>query len=55
MFKGPSNEEIKTLWSKKREERIKQQEAITSVSICLKRKGLPSELVSEHISKRMRK
>ena len=55
MFKGPSNEEIKTLWSKKREERIKQQEVITSVSICLHRKGLPSELVSEHISKRMRK
>ena len=54
MFKGPSNEEIKKLWKKKREEKRIQQESITSVSICLKRKGLPAEVVNEHITKQMR-
>ena len=55
MFKGPSNDDIKTLWIKKKEEKTKQQESITSVSICLKRKGIPAEVVNEHITKQIRK
>jgi hypothetical protein len=54
MFKGPTNDEIERMWRTKRAERREKQAIILSASICLKRKGLPSEIISEHISKRMK-
>ena len=55
MFKGPSNKEIEELWKKKRQERKDKQDSMISGSICLKRKGLPIDVVTEHINKRLKK
>jgi hypothetical protein len=54
MFKGPTNDEIYELWKKKRKDRKLKQDRITNGSVCLKRKGLPIDLVSEHIIKKMK-